>query len=150
MKRLLCIAILLNGLAAHAQDAVQEAASGEWDNVPKPEITQEALNPLEEEKAIEGKSVELRGLNKVTARSSVIKGAINEPLEFGQLTIVPRACWIAPSVKRPEQAALLEITEIKPDEGPRTVFSGWMFASSPALSALEHPVYDITMLGCKQ
>ncbi len=94
------------------------------------------------------RTVELRGLNKVTARVSTIKGRLGEELEFGNLTLVVRACWTAPADKQPEHAALIEITDNKPDVGPVSVFSGWMFASSPTLSALEHPVYDISVIAC--
>lgn len=94
------------------------------------------------------RTVELRGLNKVTARVSTIDGRLGEELEFGNLTLVVRACWTAPADKQPEHAALIEITDNKPDVGPVSVFSGWMFASSPTLSALEHPVYDISVIAC--
>ena len=94
------------------------------------------------------KSVELRALNKVTARSSAIKGSLLTPMEFGKLTIVVKACWIAPTDRRPEHAALMEVTEAKPGEESEVIFSGWMFASSPALSSLEHPVYDLTVIAC--
>ncbi len=94
------------------------------------------------------RTVELRGLNKVTARVSTIKGALGTPLSFGTLDITVRACWTAPADKQPEHAALVEIVENRPDTGQISLFSGWMFASSPTLSALEHPVYDISVLAC--
>lgn len=109
---------------------------------------QQPTNPLKAEKARQASGVKLRGLNKVTARSSVLEARLGEPMAFGNLIIIATACWIAPSDVRPEQAALLAITEAKPDAGETLIFSGWMFASSPALSALEHPVYDITLLKC--
>ena len=110
----------------------------------------DADNPLKKEEARVATGVRLRALNKVTARSSVIEGDLNKALEFGDLTITAKSCLVSPAAKRPEQAALLEIIEKNPDTGTRTLFSGWMFASSPALSALEHPVYDITVLSCKE
>ncbi|MGH2930162.1 MAG: DUF2155 domain-containing protein, partial [Solirubrobacteraceae bacterium] len=64
------------------------------------------------------------------------------------LEIVVRACRKTPPEEPPEAAACLEIHDIKPGEAPVEVFSGWMFASSPALSALEHPVYDVTVVDC--
>lgn len=94
------------------------------------------------------KTVELRGLNKVTARVSTIKGALTDQLSFGNLRITVKSCWSAPPGKRPEHAALLHVIENRPGEGPQAVFSGWMFASSPALSSLEHPVYDISVIAC--
>ncbi|MGH7062055.1 MAG: DUF2155 domain-containing protein [Stellaceae bacterium] len=60
-----------------------------------------------------------------------------------------RDCEKNPPEDRPESAAFLEIDETRPGEGPVRQFSGWMFASSPALSALENPVYDVIVLDCK-
>ena len=48
----------------------------------------------------------------------------------------------------PESAAFLEIDDEHPDRPRVELFTGWMFASSPALSALEHPVYDVWVLDC--
>ena len=70
-------------------------------------------------------------------------------MKFGTLTILVHACKKRPPEEPPESAAFLEIDEKRPgDTQTRRVFSGWMFASSPALSAMEHPVYDINVLDC--
>jgi hypothetical protein len=90
----------------------------------------------------------LQGLDKVTARISTFEVAVGETARFGTLLITLRACREAPPIDPPEAAAFLEIKEVKPDEEPVTRFSGWMFASSPALSALEHPIYDVWVTGC--
>lgn len=113
-------------------------------------FAQQPDNPLEPKEAKQATGVVLRVLDKVTARASVLEGKLAETLTFGNLTITATACWIAPTGERPEQAALLQITEQKSDAAQAIVFSGWMFASSPALSALEHPVYDVTLLRCKE
>jgi hypothetical protein len=91
----------------------------------------------------------LQGLDKITARVSTITVAVGETVHFGTLLITVRACREAPPIEPPEAAVFLEIKEVKPDEAPISRFSGWMFASSPALSALEHPVYDIWVKGCQ-
>jgi len=91
----------------------------------------------------------LQGLNKVTARVSTIRAPIDRPVRFGTLTITARTCYKAPPEEPPESAAFLEIWERRPGEAPRQIFSGWMFASSPALSALEHPVYDVWVIDCE-
>ncbi len=105
--------------------------------------------PAPAESAPTFNAIRLRGLNKVTARNSMLEAPLGTIMRFGNLEIIARKCWQAPPEDRPETAALLEIRELKPGEGaPHTVFLGWMFASSPALSALEHPVYDITVLNC--
>lgn len=94
-------------------------------------------------------AVVLQGLNKVTGHISTLEGAIDATLHFGNLEIVAHRCWKAPPDERPENAALLDISELKPGEQPRRIFLGWMFSSSPGLSGLEHPVYDITVLACE-
>lgn len=90
----------------------------------------------------------LQGLNKVTAKTTTLTAPMDVTVFFGTLAITPKKCWKAPPGERPENAVLLEILDSKPDAGEAVVFSGWMFSSSPAISALEHPVYDITMLDC--
>ena len=91
----------------------------------------------------------LQGLDKITARVSKLEVAVGETARFGTLLITPRTCREAPPIDPPDAAAFLEISEVKPDEAQKTVFSGWMFASSPALSALEHPIYDVWVTGCR-
>ena len=92
----------------------------------------------------------LQGLNKVTARVSTIEAPLDRPVTFGTLEIVVRACHETPPEEPPESAAFLEVREVKPGEPGETLFTGWMFASGPALSALEHPVYDIWVLDCTE
>ena len=91
----------------------------------------------------------LQGLDKITARVSKFEVPVGTPLRFGTLAIRVRDCEKNPPEEAPESAAFLEIDEVRPGEPNLRVFSGWMFASSPALSALEHPVYDVNVLECK-
>lgn len=90
----------------------------------------------------------LRVLDKVTARSTVVEVPLQQPLRFGTLEIVVRHCDKRPPEEPPESAAFLEIWEIRKNESVKRVFEGWMFASTPGLSALEHPVYDVWVLDC--
>lgn len=90
----------------------------------------------------------LRCLDKITARVSDIEAPLGQTIKFGNLEITARFCQKAPPEDPPESIAFLEITENKPDENASHVFSGWMFASSPAHSAMEHPVYDIWVKEC--
>lgn len=92
----------------------------------------------------------LQGLNKVTARISKLDATVDTPIHFGNLEILVKRCWQAPPSEQPENAALLEIVDRKPDEAPEVVFNGWMFSSSPSLVGLEHPVYDVIVLECKK
>ena len=91
----------------------------------------------------------VRALDKVTARVEELEITNNQPLSFGTLVITARTCRTTPPEETPEAASFLEISELKPGEKDTPVFRGWMFASSPALSAMEHPVYDIWVTGCK-
>jgi hypothetical protein len=91
----------------------------------------------------------LQGLDKVTARVVTLDVPVGDTVAFGSLRIAARTCRKASPVEPPESAAFLEIQEAHPDEATEALFSGWMFASSPALSALEHPVYDVWVIDCK-
>jgi len=95
----------------------------------------------------------LQGLDKVTARVSPVRAPLDQPIRFGRLEIMVRACRETPPTEPPESAAFLEIRELPPKSeaarAPVELFSGWMFASSPALNALEHPVYDLWVLDCE-
>ena len=90
----------------------------------------------------------LQGLDKVTARVSEIAAPVGRLVRFGTLEITVRACHKTPPEEPPESAAFIEIRDAKPGEAGVELFSGWMFASSPGLSAMEHPVYDIWVLDC--
>jgi hypothetical protein len=96
----------------------------------------------------------LQGLDKVTARVSPVRAPLDQPTQFGTLEVVVRACRETPPTEPPESAAFLEIRELPPasdvESAPVDLFSGWMFASSPAVSALEHPVYDIWVVDCAE
>ena len=92
----------------------------------------------------------LQGLDKITARISTFEAPIGEPVRFGTFEIVTRACNKKPPEETPESAAFLEIVDVRPDADAVPLFSGWMFASSPALSAVEHPVYDVWVIDCKK
>ncbi|WP_083386812.1 DUF2155 domain-containing protein [Magnetospirillum fulvum] len=91
----------------------------------------------------------LQGLDKVSARVLTIEAPVGTPVRFGSLEIIARACKKRPPEDLPESAAFLDIWELRPGEPTAELFRGWMFASSPALSAMEHPVYDIWVLDCK-
>jgi hypothetical protein len=95
----------------------------------------------------------LQGLDKTTARVSTFAAPVGQPVRFGRLVITARACVKHPPEEEPESAAFLQIDELRQDERnavmAQRIFSGWMFASSPALSALENPIYDVSVLDCK-
>src|SRR5260370_33476030 len=91
----------------------------------------------------------MQGLDKITARASRFDAPVAQVVNFGALSIVVRDCEKSAPEEQPENAAFVEITGNRPGEGKLPLVSGWMFSSSPALSALEHPVYDVNLLECK-
>jgi len=93
--------------------------------------------------------VVLGGLDKVTAHVSTFEVPVGKTVTFGALQITARACDKHPPEETPESAAFLEVVEARPGETPHQLFSGWMFASSPALSAMDNPIYDLWVLDCK-
>ncbi|MDH3702170.1 MAG: DUF2155 domain-containing protein [Alphaproteobacteria bacterium] len=99
--------------------------------------------------AAEGDTLVLQGLDKVTARIWTFDARIGQVVRFGTLEIRPRFCNRTPPEEPPESAAFLDIYEARIGEDRSDLFHGWMFSSSPALNALEHPVYDVWVLDCK-
>ena len=99
-------------------------------------------------RALEGGGVVLQGLDKVTARISEFRAEIGVPITFGTLEITARACHKKPPEEPPESSAFLEVREKQRGELVKLLFSGWVFASTPGLSALQHPVYDVWLVSC--
>jgi hypothetical protein len=91
----------------------------------------------------------LQGLDKVTARVSTFNAPIGATVKFGSLEIIARTCDKRPPEETPESAAFIDVWEVHPGEPAVSIYRGWMFASSPALAAMEHPVYDVWVLDCK-
>ena len=93
-------------------------------------------------------------LDKTTAKSSILEIETDKEVEFGSLKIIAHKCWQAPLDQKPESKVLLELFEAtynqeKQEQLHKRIFYGWMFASSPSISGLENPIYDITVLNCK-
>ena len=99
---------------------------------------------------LDGSVATMQALDKITARISTLSVPVGESRQFGTLEVTVRRCAFHPPEETPENAALVVIRDLGHDStvAPAEVFSGWMFSSSPAISALEHPVYDITLLAC--
>lgn len=98
----------------------------------------------------DAKVVVLKSIDKVSALSMTFEIPVGRTVKFGEsLYIKARACKKAPAFETPESAAFLQIWEKREETDPsKWIFSGWMFASSPAVSAMEHPVYDVWVLDC--
>ena len=92
--------------------------------------------------------VKLQSLDKITARTLTFEARVGSTVKFGPIYIKVQACQKAPPVEAPESAAFLQIWEVTPKDESKWIFSGWMFASSPALSYMDHPIYDVWVLDC--
>ncbi|MBA4749839.1 MAG: DUF2155 domain-containing protein [Alphaproteobacteria bacterium] len=95
------------------------------------------------------KKLTLRGLDKVTGHVQTLELSIGEEAKFGKLNITARQCRKSLPEDPPEALAFLEITETSKADEKLPVFTGWMFASAPSISAMEHPVYDVWLVGCE-
>ena len=92
----------------------------------------------------------LQGMDKISGRIIKFEAPVGQSVRFGTLEIIVRTCRKRPPEETPESAAFIDIWEIKTGEAAASLFRGWMFASSPAISALEHPVYDVWVADCAE
>ena len=89
------------------------------------------------------------GLDKITGRIISFEVATDETVQFGSLQITERACYTRPSTEAPQTITFAQVDEIDAKKQYKRIFSGWMFAASPGLHGIEHPVYDIWLTDCK-
>ncbi len=92
--------------------------------------------------------VKLKSLDKITARAETFEARVGSTVKFGPLFIKVQSCRKSDPIDEPESASFLQIWEIDEENEAQWVFSGWMFASSPALSPMDHPIYDVWVLDC--
>ena len=93
---------------------------------------------------------EFTGIDKITGRIITFDVYVNETVQFGALQVTPRVCYSRPQTEEPKTDSFVEVDEITLDRKIRRIFTGWMFAESPGLNAVEHAVYDVWLKGCKQ
>lgn len=98
---------------------------------------------------IENQIAVFAGLDKVTARIEAFEVPLNGKHLFGVLEITARVCYSRPAIETPKTTAFVEVNELRSDAAPKKIFTGWMFAESPGLNAVEHPVYDVWLTSCK-
>ena len=151
MKRIILLLLLASAGAALAQAAsvpIQPPAapaSAKLANVPAPNdlppgvTLPPAQGPM---------TLLLRGLDKITGRPTNIVAPVGKPVHFATLTITARYCYSTPASETPETAAFVQIDDHRPNQPAKRVFSGWMYASSPGLNAMEHPLYDVWVITC--
>ncbi len=88
-------------------------------------------------------------LDKVTARISSLEINMDETIQFGALKVTPRICYTRPPTEAPKTSVFVEVDEITQSGKTQRIFTGWMFAQSPGLHAVEHPVFDLWLTNCK-
>ena len=143
-------------LEALTRSATDTADTNEETRGQVDEMEEEEVTPLIENTWIQSEEATLRGLDKITGRSTDFTVKVGEPKVFGSLEITLATCFARPPEQAPENSAFLTVSSVKPMEAEAAgasedapLFSGWMFASSPGLNALEHPVYDVWVIGCE-
>jgi hypothetical protein len=92
---------------------------------------------------------EFTGLDKITGRTITFDVLIDETVQFGALQITPRVCHTRPPTEPAQTTSFVEVDEITLSNKIQRLFTGWMFAASPGLHAVEHPVYDVWLVDCK-
>lgn len=101
-------------------------------------------------KRVSNPVAEFAGLDKITGRITSFDVYINETVQFGSLQVTPKVCYSRPDAEAPQTDTFVEVDEITLERKIRRIFTGWMFAESPGLNAVEHAVYDVWLKGCKQ
>ncbi len=89
------------------------------------------------------------GLDKITGRIIAFDVQIDETVQFGALQVTPRVCNTRPPTEPAQTTSFVEVDEITLHNEIQRLFTGWMFAASPGLNAIEHPVYDVWLVDCK-
>ncbi|MCB1456535.1 MAG: DUF2155 domain-containing protein [Nitratireductor sp.] len=134
---------LLAGLAlASATGAVSQETNAQGQ-------TPETQSEADAEGRIANRVAEFYGIDKITGRIITFDVYVNETVRFGALHVTPKVCYSRPATETPKTTAFIEVDEITLDRQIRRIFTGWMFADSPGLNAIEHPVYDIWLKACK-
>ena len=105
--------------------------------------------PSAEAEVIKNPIAVFAALDKVTGRISHLEIKIDQTVDFGALKVTPRVCDTRPPTEAPRTASFVEVDEIKLTGEEQRIFTGWMFAESPGLHAVEHPVFDVWLTSCK-
>jgi hypothetical protein len=119
MKRLLCFVVLV-GFASAAQ-------------------AERLSNPI----------AVFNGLDKITGITTTFEIPIGEERRFGALIVKPNACYSSPITEEPKTTSFVDVDQVESDNTRKDLFSGWMFAESPGLNAVEHAIYDVWLTGCR-
>jgi len=99
---------------------------------------------------LENKVAIFSALDKVTATIKKLEVPIGETVQFGALKVTPRICYSRPPTEQPKTTSFVEVDEVQLDGNEKRIFSGWMFAESPGLNAVEHTVFDVWLTACEK
>lgn len=99
---------------------------------------------------IENRVAVFSGIDKITGRITSFDVYLNETVQFGALQVTPKVCYSRDDTEAQKIDAFIEVDEITLDRKIKRIFTGWMFADSPGLNAVEHPIYDVWLTNCKQ
>ena len=155
MRLLLLCLFMFWPVFVHAHDlstVIEQVISGQHavDPSHSEDLPEETEGPSEDEPTmVDLPIVTLRSLDKISARTGTFQATVGSTVKFGSLYVKARACRKSSPLESPESAAFLQIWEIDQNGEAQWVFSGWMFASSPGLSSMDHPIYDVWVLGCQ-
>jgi hypothetical protein len=144
-----------NAPAAAAPGAVQPAALGppSANGAPQqpaegsPQLDDTVVTEVPTQKIDNGRAV-FSGLDKITGRIISFDAALGETVQFGALRVTTRACYTRPPTEPTNTDAFVEVDEVTLQGEVKRIFTGWMFASSPGLHAVEHPIYDVWLTDC--
>lgn len=129
------------------QPAEDQPAEGQ---PPQDQPAQDQPAPAPKVQRVANPVAEFTGIDKITGRIITFDVYIDETVQFGALQVTPRVCYSRPGAEEPKTDSFVEVDEITLDRKIRRIFTGWMFAESPGLNAVEHPVYDVWLKACKQ
>jgi hypothetical protein len=121
---------------------------GQQPNDPSPQPGDEVITEPPSQRIV-NKSALFSGLDKITGRIISFDVAIGETVQFGALQVTPRTCFTRPTTETQNTDAFIEVEEVTLQGEVRRIFTGWVFAASPGLHAVEHPIYDIWLTDCK-
>jgi len=120
------------------------------DGVQRGEQLKEGEAAPQQDKRVSNPVAEFTGVDKITGRIITFDVYVDETVQFGALQVTPRVCYSRPGAEEPKTDSFVEVDEITLDRKIRRIFTGWMFAESPGLNAVEHAVYDVWLKACKQ
>jgi hypothetical protein len=113
-------------------------------------VAMSAMAPSAQAARISNPVAVFSGLDKITGRITTFDVYMNETVQFGALQVTPKVCYSRDDTEQQKIDGFVEVDEITLDRRIRRIFTGWMFADSPGLNAVEHPIYDVWLKECKQ